>query len=272
MGTALGITKPPWEGTGEQHRGHTQRGHPERDAVGTGGRAGSPCCQGSLRDCQKALLAWPQLSRAGGAGGELRSASRCAAKSHTCGGHAAPWPRGGGPGEGHLRGGAAGICSWRSNGLGRAVQGELSPGNRAGSVQRQSCHCLCQSYRRQASVNLQSLPTWRVLEGVWNVWSRSTFSGSVRRCPFRNRENPPEFVQLHIQVQQASSALLLEKIWSGEEEEHQLLWRERETETLRRCRVPSTEPIQPNPLPRRCLGGAGGILGQPCSPRSCLSC
>lgn len=106
--TAQGTTK---EGTEEQH-GHAQGPHPKvgtqrGGAVGTEGRAGSPCCQDALQGCHKALLAWPQLRRAAGAGGELRSASRCAAKSHTCDGQAAPWPRGGGSGEGHL-GGEAG--------------------------------------------------------------------------------------------------------------------------------------------------------------------
>lgn len=105
----------------------------------------------------------------------------------------------------------AGICFWRSNGVGRAGQGESSPGNRAGRVQcpeRQSSRSLWESRRCQASITLQSFPTWRDLEGFWNVGSRSTFSGSVRKCPVRNRDSPAASVQQHPQAQQCPVLLL----------------------------------------------------------------
>lgn len=268
-GDSAGDHKATLGGDREAARPHTgvtpQRGHPERG-----------CCvhrgQGRLSGLPEGLsggaagLAWAQHSSRRGRRARVSVTLCC--QEPRCDGQASSlaagrWPWGRSPAWG-----TAWDLLLEEEWSGKILAGGAQPWEQS----RECSELPLPVAASQMSVTLQSFPTWRVLEGFW---SRSTFSGSIRKCPFRNRENPPAFVQLHTQVGQASSALLLGKICSGKHEERQLLWRERERETCWRCRVPSTGPIQPNPLPRRRLGEAGGIQGlpvllsppQPCLPR-----
>lgn len=172
-GQRWGQQKPPWAGTGEQ-QGHTRGSHPTGDtqrggAACTEGRAGCPCSRGSPRGSQEALPARPGLS--GAAGAEASS------------GHSHVVP----PGAPHVVGrqcpGHGEVTLEEVTGLGNSLgsasgggmvwagpcRGSSALGAELRSVQ--SSQCLWRPHRCQPSVNPQSFPTWRLLQGFWNVWS-----------------------------------------------------------------------------------------------------
>lgn len=181
--------------------------------------------------------------------------------------------------------------------MGRAGQGELSPGNRAGGVQcpergRAATACGDPTDVRPVGISQMSglsepavLPHLEGSGGILDCVEQEHLQWSVR-----NGENPAAFVQLHTQAQQCPARFLWRK--SGQENKRNIsFYGEKERETCWRRKVSSTEPVQ-EVLPwvelvgsrgsccpaerSSCPGGALALpppgIGIPSTRCSCLPC